>query len=535
VSLQQTLARNTAYNVAGRFWEAVVALILTPYIIERIGMASWGIWALLGAFTGYVALFDLGIASGFSKFVAQHAARSEPDEVSSVVSTGLFTYLGAGVVLVLIGWPCIDFLIGLLGRLDPRTALDFTNPEFLSEARFLLRWGLVLFATSNCVSAFTAVQTGLQRMDVTNILSFVASLFKIAATVFFIEQGMGVRSLLYVNAVVLAVFGAASVAVAFRLAPSLRVSLFRVRLRTFSRLYSFGWRSQVARLSNLIMFQTDAVVVAVAYKFLGIVGLYDVGVGLANKMRQIPALLVSALLPAASDLDAREEHDRLRRLYLVSSKYLAAVTIPLVLFTVGAAGPLMRAWMGEKRDLHIAVWVLRIIAFGYLANILPGAGVSIVLGKGRPDIQMKAGLIAMAANVVLTIALVFAIGFYGIPLGTMFAMFVAWFWFLRVMRHTVPVSCRELLSKCLLWPALAAAPGFLFCAACDWLTQSLSGRFVHGGVAAGSALVFAFCYLLVIRYSPFLDASDLAFLEGALRLGRVPGVRWFLAPARERV
>jgi len=51
--------------------------------------------------------------------------------------------------------------------------------------------------------------------------------------------------------------------------------------------------------------------------------------------------------------------------------------------------------------------VNRILAVGYLANILPGAGVSISLGKGRPDVQMKAGIIAMTSNILLTILLIF--------------------------------------------------------------------------------------------------------------------------------
>ncbi|GAG39120.1 unnamed protein product, partial [marine sediment metagenome] len=244
---------------------------------------------------------------------------------------------------------------------------------------------------------------------------------------------------------VLAVFAVASVAIAHRLAPSLRVSPGAMRRGAMRKLYSFGWRAQIARLSNLIMFRTDALVVAVVFKFFGMVGLYDLGVRAANQVRQIPALVVSALVPAASDLDARAEHDRLRRLYVISSKYLAVLTVPFVLFVVGAAGPLMRTWMGEKRDLAMATWVLRIIAFGYLANLLPGAGVSVALGKGRSDVQMKAGLLGIFSNILLTVVLVYAMGFYGIPIATAVSMFVSWAWFSRAMRQVIGVGALELL------------------------------------------------------------------------------------------
>jgi len=522
--VRDTVARNTAFNAVGRLWDAASGMVLTAYILDRVGMAAWGLWAFIQVFTGYVSLFDFGVGSGFTKYVAEHAARKEEDELSAVVSTGLFFYMVFGLVLVAVGWPCVDGLVALLTRLGPERARDFGDPQFTGDVRFLLRWGLVLFAVSNCVSAFTAVQTGLQRMGVTNILSFGASVLRIVATVAFLEAGAGVRGLLYVNAVVLVAFGGASVLIAFRLRPSLRVSPSCFTRPALARLFSFGWRAQIAKLSNLIMFQTDKVVVAFVYKYLGMVGLYDLGVNLANKMRQAPLLIVSALVPAASDLDARAEHERLERLYLRSTKYVASVTLPLVAFSVGAAGPLMRAWMGEKGHLDVATWVLRIIAFGYLANILPGAGVSIVLGKGRADMQMKAGLIATISNVVLTVLLVYTVGFYGIPVATAISMFLSCAWFFTAVRPVLGIGTGRLLRTCALWPALASAPGFLICVLGDWYTHDATQRMPNLLMVTGSLAVFSALYLGLIRVMPFLDETDLTFLDETLGARRIPGL-----------
>jgi O-antigen/teichoic acid export membrane protein len=523
------------FNAAGRLWEGVCNVVLTAYIVPRVGLSGWGLWALLSVFTGYLALFDLGVGSGFAKYIAEHAARKEDQAISRVVSSGFFFYLVLGLVLIAIGWPCIDGVIRLIAFLSPERMRAAAAPQFIEEIRFLLRWGLVLFAASNAAAAFASVQTGLQRMGITNAISFAASIIKVVATVAFLETGCGVRGLLYANGAVLAFFAATGIVVAFALTPGLRISPRCVDRATLGRLIAFGWRTQVSRLSNVVTFQTDKAIVW-AYLGLNLVGVYRIGEEAATKMRQVPVLLLSALVPAASDLDARGDRERVRRLYLLSSKYVSVVTFPLVAFWVGASGLLIRTWMGPNvAELEIAAWVNRIIAFGYLANIVPGAGVSVALGVNRPDVQMKAGLIAMVSNIALTILLAIPFGIYGVALGTALSLFLACAWFLAAMREVVGVAAGELLRRSLVWPALASLPGFLVCGLADAWSGGLAGRIQNGEILLVCAAVFGISYLVLLRFTPCLDAFDIGFLADTLHLRRVPGFRLWARRAAPRV
>ena len=103
MSVRRTLTRNTAFNAAGRFWDAASGLVLQAYILDRIGMAAWGLWAFVNVFTSYVGLVDFGVGSSFAKYIAEHAARDEDDEVTAVVSTGFFFYLVLGGLIVGVG------------------------------------------------------------------------------------------------------------------------------------------------------------------------------------------------------------------------------------------------------------------------------------------------------------------------------------------------------------------------------------------------------------------------------------------------
>ena len=52
MSIRETIARNTGFNAAGRFWEALVSLALIAYIVSQIGIAQYGLWGVIAAFTG---------------------------------------------------------------------------------------------------------------------------------------------------------------------------------------------------------------------------------------------------------------------------------------------------------------------------------------------------------------------------------------------------------------------------------------------------------------------------------------------------
>lgn len=48
------------FNAAGRFWSIAVGLLLTPYIISRVGLELYGVWAF-----GVVIFFLSGAAGAF--------------------------------------------------------------------------------------------------------------------------------------------------------------------------------------------------------------------------------------------------------------------------------------------------------------------------------------------------------------------------------------------------------------------------------------------------------------------------------------
>ena len=132
--------------------------------------------------------------------------------------------------------------------------------------------------------------------------------------------------------------------------------------------------------------------------------------------------LTSALLPAASHLQATGDITRLRELYLRSSRYLFTVGLPPFVLASVFAGDVITAWIGRPDPFAAAV--LMLLAGGYLVNSSSNAMAFVCQGIGRPDIQARQSALQLVANILLSVVLLWWIGPLGAPLGTSLALLI---------------------------------------------------------------------------------------------------------------
>ncbi len=93
-----TLARSTLWNLAGRLLPLLVALAATPLLLDRLGLARWGIFALALSLVGLFGMFDLGIGRALTRMVAARLAAGTGQAAASAVATGLALLAGLGVL-----------------------------------------------------------------------------------------------------------------------------------------------------------------------------------------------------------------------------------------------------------------------------------------------------------------------------------------------------------------------------------------------------------------------------------------------------
>src|SRR5689334_19298345 len=86
------LVTNTFFNLIGRCWSFLLALLLTPYVLAHLGVSEFGTWVVLSIFINSFNLLDLGLGSSFVKHIAEYYTYEDFARINRVLFSGLLFY-----------------------------------------------------------------------------------------------------------------------------------------------------------------------------------------------------------------------------------------------------------------------------------------------------------------------------------------------------------------------------------------------------------------------------------------------------------
>jgi O-antigen/teichoic acid export membrane protein len=497
------IVSNTVFNMVGNLWKVLIGLALTPYIIGHIGLDLYGIWAIVSVVSGYFGLLDFGVGASFVKYISEFYTKKEPRKINQLVNTGIVFYAVFSLFIIALAYVALDPVVDLLN----------VPASLHSQAYFVFFVGIILFGVTSIFSAFGAIQNGLQRMDLTNKISILVSIPMVAGTVYFLENGYGLNGLMVNNAIVIVLTCIINFIVAFRLLPSLRINPLLASREMFRKIFSFGYKIQVGNISDTVTFQADKLLVSY-FLNIGSVGIYQLGSSIAQTFRGIPILLISAILPAASEINAKKEYDVLKELYVRGTKYLILLSFPITFFTVVTADIIMRIWMGP--GFETSAFIIQLLSIGYLFNIICGVAVSIGSAIEKPGYQMNASIITIVMNIVLSVILIMRYGLPGIAVAASISLVSGSIYYLIVFHREMMMPLRDLIQGVIAWPLVAAVvPAVLVYALNAWTgwAQPAGGRLENLAVFILYGMIYVAIYAAIILKGMRLDEYDLGLVK----------------------
>lgn len=179
-SIGRKIVRNTIYNSIGRIWLILVMVLLTPYILHKLGTQLFAIWSLVFIVANYLGVLDFGIRTSFAKYIAEYYTKKDQESINKVITCGLLFYLAFSLFVTGLAVLLRGAIISLLQ----------IPPSFHQESMFAILGMVLIFSLNNTFSTFEAVLVGLQRMDIQNKIMIFASFFNVAGTFFFWRMGM---------------------------------------------------------------------------------------------------------------------------------------------------------------------------------------------------------------------------------------------------------------------------------------------------------------------------------------------------------
>jgi O-antigen/teichoic acid export membrane protein len=410
----KTILRNVVANWVGLIFQLVLSFCLTPLVVRMLGPTQFGLWAFITGTMGYYGLLDLGMRAGMTQYMARSLAKKDYERANRVASTGVVTLGSCGL---------LAFVASCLLAVFLHLALDVP-----AEYQQSIRWAVVIVGFSVAVQfvcfPFSAVFSATQRYDLSNALGMSTSMLGAILTYLALSNGYGLVGVATATSVANTLGYLTRCVVAFRLLPTLRISLGRAQWEQAWEIVSFGVWSVLNAASHQLIHYSDILVIGL---FLPVEAVtpFALGGSLALHFDRVFRSAAGVCFPEVTKLDAERDEQQLRRFFLVGTRLMFSLAVTLAVVSTLWADAFFNIWVGA--DVAAGNGFCRIatiystLAVGAAVTCGQALGRQVLLGTRRVRKLSVLSAGAGVLNVLLSILLAgpLGMGLWGVAIGTL--------------------------------------------------------------------------------------------------------------------
>jgi membrane protein EpsK len=446
---RRRLITNTLVNVIQTPLGTIVQLFLTPFVLNTLGKPAYGIWTLTGSLLAYFAQLRAGLNSAVSYHVPRHHERKDIGAINRVVSTvfafySVITVIGACFVAIFV-W---------------RFPIWFNVPD---DLRVTSRWVVLIAGFGVLVTVLTSVYAGvlagLQRYDVVAGSRVGLLLVRALGIVVIISIGIGLIGLAGVSVAIECVTAVWIVFASYKFLPGLRVRRAYVDMKLLPGLMAYSTSSLMFGSGQLIMSQAGKILVGLLYTPAAVTD-FSVPFVLLVMVGSFVLSLTRAIKPMATLLDTLDEGEKVRRLFLLSTKYSMMIAIPVAVSCLLFGEEVLRAWIGPSYGGPGGM-LLSLMAVPQMLRVSQIAGYYVVTGLGKHRYFGMSILVQAVSGLLLAFVLAkpFGLGLMGVAIGISIPEVIGCGYFIpRYCCRTLGLRVRDELIKSAIPAAVSTLP-----------------------------------------------------------------------------
>ncbi len=488
-----------------------VAFFLTPYLTEKLGLSSFGIWSLVMGVVGYLGMVEIGVRVSTGRFINYYLGRDEKQKVSEVVCTSLAFYSGVGLLALV-----MSVFLGIFFSELIRDIPDELAREIL--------WVLPILGANVWIGLFTSTfaqcLTSYNRFDLRNLFQLIGLAIRAGGAVWALSMGYGLIGLAAAHLVA----GFVELILAFAFArwkgPAISFGVSNIKAGAAKEVFGFGGWAFVRNVSDKIVNYTDCFVIGI-FISADAVAFFAIGHQLVDRARIAISQVVSVLLPDLTQAASRRDFPAMRWMVIQGTRATMLVTVPLLLGLIMFGRDFLALWL--EPEYYKSGTVMLILAGAHLMPLYGRALIMALWGMGY--VKVLAAVACAEATVNLVLSLVFVIslgwGINGVALGTLIPMVTIGTIFTTIF------CCRKIELS--LW---------------QFLTHTLPGPAAAGAIFAGMCLAArhflpptswsAFgidVTVVTVAYLPIGMVAIFGWTEAKRLLGRA--MKFFHSPVHE--
>ncbi|GAA5510427.1 hypothetical protein [Novipirellula caenicola] len=384
-----------------------IGVLLTPYLIHRLGPAHYGLIPLALTLISYCGVLTVAINTSVSRSLTQAVERDDDANVNLIFSTSVVVCLVIACVVSL-------FLAGAAVFLDKLIQIPENG---LYQARWLFGTTALSFVVSTVMTPFSVAAFCRNRFEITHAIAIIGNVVRVAGIVLFF--GLFEPSIKWVGVAGLTSVATAALlhVIAWRhLMPGTTICFPNVQWSTFKHLFFTGVWVSVFQVGTILLLSVDLVLIN---HFFGPTsgGRYAAILQWSAMLRNFATSLAAVFTPTILGLHAKGDLDEVKLYALRAARFVGySMSIPIGILC-GMAADILDVWLGEDFTDLVPLMVILIGPLSINLGVLPLFAVSLAADKIKIPGLLTIGFGIM--NVLLGVILVTqtTLGIYGVAIS----------------------------------------------------------------------------------------------------------------------
>lgn len=390
------------------FISSVIGITFTPYMISSLGKTEYGLYQLLYAAIGYIAMLDFGLGGTLTRYILKYRSYGDEQRVDSVVTMCVKIYsiiaLAVFFLTVVVSFNLKSFFKGSI------------NAENAAYARRLF---LIMGATTaiSLVShALSGIETAYEKYAVIKCAYLFKQLSRVGIIILLIKFGWGALAVVTADFIITVLIAAFDI---YYCTAVLKASLLKGKWESemFRGLCSFSFfvflQIVVVQINNGL----DRIILG-RYSTLEIVALYGVVMQLYALFNSMGGVVSSITLPKISNaVFSNVSVNELTDCCALYSRYQLHITAPLMGGFMLFGKLFASLWSPDYNSTQVLL-ITVIIVLPQLLESVEGTIFNVMKAK---NMQATRSLILIGVallNVILTVLLLKVMPVYGAAVGT---------------------------------------------------------------------------------------------------------------------
>ena len=414
VSRSNIILRNITSNWTGFAVNAAVTLLLTPYVLNQLGAARYGIWILTSSFIGYYGFLDLGFRAGVTQYLTRYLAVRDYERGSDCLSSAVAALSLLGTLMV-----ALSFVTAYITPHLFTIQSDMVNEAF---------WCVLIVGISSAIqcvfSPYAAIFTAMQRFELSNLIGIGTRLLTAGGTFFALKTGHGLIGLSVAFCGANVIDYLIRWRVASCLAPELKVTWHRAKLSRLREIASFGGWNFLISINSYVYNYVPNILIG-AFMPIAALGFYSLSTGLLRNVNSVLSPVGQVMYPVAVEVYAKGDQNELVRLYHDGSRLMLLTMISTVLVATFWAEDFYRLWVGDMyvsgAQFHSVALIFQILLISTFTTYVSSIAGQILIGAGRVRTVALALICGSVLNLTFSLILIRPFGLVGIAAATVIA------------------------------------------------------------------------------------------------------------------